>query len=305
MKLTIISAAAIIAMAACHAPATQRATTNAAQFNDSLRQQIAAIAARSGGTVGVAITNLDTRDSLSLNNDPVYPMQSVFKFPIAMAILQQVDEGKLKLGQKIYIDKKWMVLNTYSPLRDAYPEGNVEQTLAQLLEYSVSKSDNIACDLLIDLAGGEAAVNDYIHGLGVKQINIVANEAKMHADWNIQYANNCAPTAMIQLLDIMNKGTALTKASNDFLWKIMLETSTGKKRIKGLLPEGTQVAHKTGLSDTKDGLTAATNDVGIIILPNGQKLAIVVYVMNTKADETLRESTIAQIAKAAYDHAIR
>lgn len=305
MKLTIISAATIIAMAACHAPATQQATTNAAQFNDSLRQQIAAIAARSGGTVGVAITNLDTRDSLSLNNDPVYPMQSVFKFPIAMAILHQVDEGKFKLGQKIYIDKKWMVPDTYSPLRDAYPEGNVEQTLAQLLEYSVSKSDNIACDFLIDLAGGEAAVNDYIHGLGIKQINIVASEAKMHADWNIQYANNCAPTAMIQLLDIMNKGTALTKTSNDFLWKIMLETSTGKKRIKGLLPEGTQVAHKTGLSDTKDGLTAATNDVGIIILPNGQKLAIVVYVMNTKADETLREGTIAQIAKAAYDHAIR
>lgn len=301
----MISAAAIITMAACHAPATQQATTNAAQFNDSLRRQIAAIATRSGGTVGVAITNLDTRDSLSLNNDPVYPMQSVFKFPIAMAILHQVDEGKFKLDQKLYIDKKWMVPDTYSPLRDAYPQGNVEQTLAQLLQYSVSKSDNIACDFLIDLAGGEAAVNDYIHGLGIKQINIVASEAKMHANWNIQYSNNCAPTAMIQLLDIMNKGTALTKTSNDFLWKIMLETTTGKKRIKGLLPEGTQVAHKTGLSDTKDGLTAATNDVGIIILPNKQKLAIVVYVMNTKADETLRESTIAEIAKAAYDHAIR
>jgi beta-lactamase class A len=232
-------------------------------------------------------------------------MQSVFKFPIAMTILHQVDKGKLQLDQKIHIDQKWMVKNTYSPLRDAYPQGNVEQTVAQLLQYSVSQSDNIACDLLIDLAGGEAAVNGYVHSLGIQQMNIVANEAKMHAAWEVQFKNWCAPTAMVQLLSILNEGTALTKPSNDFLWKIMLETTTGTKRLKGLLPKGTQVAHKTGLSDTKDGVTAATNDAGIILLPNGQKLAIVVYVMNSTGEEAVREGTIAQIAKVAYDHAIK
>lgn len=313
MKLTAISAATLLVMAACNAPSTQNNSTDATDstaspkplFNDSLRSAIASIAAQSGGTVGVGIMNLDTRDTLNFQDEPVYPMHSVFKFPIAMAILHQVDEGKLKLDQQIYIDKKWMVPNTWSPLRDAFPNGNVEQTLAQLLEYMVSQSDNVACDFLIDLAGGEAAINDYVHGLGVKQIAIVASEAKMATAWDVQFTNFCAPSAMIQLLDILNKGMVLSKPNNDFLWSIMLKTSTGPKRIKGLLPAGVEVAHKTGTSGIRDGVAAATNDAGIILLPNGQKLAIVVYVMNAKSDEAIREATIAQIAKVAFDRAVQ
>lgn len=313
MKLTAISAVTLLMMAACNAPATKNnsadstdaAASSPSKFNDSLRSEIAAIAARSGGTIGAGIMNLDTRDTLFFQDDPVYPMHSVFKFPIAMAILHQVDEGKLKLDQKIYIDKKWMVPDTWSPLRDAFPDGNIDLTLAQLLAYMVSQSDNIACDFLIDLAGGEAVINDYVHGLGVKEIAIVASEAKMATAWDVQFSNFCAPSAMVQLLDILNKGTALSKDSNDFLWDIMLKTSTGPKRLKGLLPEGVQVAHKTGTSGKRDGVTAATNDAGIILLPNGQKLAVVVYVMNAKSDESTREGTIAQIAKAAFDKAMR
>lgn len=307
MKLTTLSTAAIFALAACQSPAPNQTTaTNATIFNDTLRQQISAIAARSGGTVGVAVKNLDTGDTMTLNNEPVYPMQSTFKFPIAMTILHQVDQKKLQLNQKIFIDKKWMAdTATHSPLRDAHPKGDVEQTIAQLVQYAVSESDNIACDLLIDLAGGEAVINDHIHSIGVDQIAIVASEAKMSTAWNIQYTNWTAPISYIQLLEHLNKGTALQKPTNDFLWKTMLETSTGPKRLKGLLPEGTQVAHKTGTSGTKDGIAAATNDAGIIMLPNGQKLAIAVFVMNSKGDQTLRELTIAEIAKAAYDQAVR
>lgn len=305
--VTCIITAAVLA--ACNNTGKQPEKTTgsaAAVIKDTtpLREKMAAVAARSGGVVGIAVTNLDTRDTFTLNNEPVYPMQSVFKFPIAMAILHLIDGGKLAPEQKIFIGKNKMVKNTYSPLRDSFPAGNVEQTIAQLLQYSVSKSDNIACDLLIELAGGEAAVNDYIHSLGVQQISIVASEAKMHANWNTQYKNWCAPSALVQLLDIMNQGKALSKTSNDFLWKLMLETTTGKKRLKALLPAGTEVAHKTGLSDTKDGLTAATNDVGIILLPNGQKLAVAVFVMNSKANEAVREATIAEVAKLAYDHAL-
>ena len=295
---------AMVILAACQTTPRQQQNTSSATKTethyDSLRRDLATVAASSGGTAGIAVMNLDTRDTLSLNNKPVYPMQSTFKFPIAMAILHLVDEGKWKLDQEIKIDKKWLVKNTYSPLRDDHPEGNITQTLAQLIQYSVSKSDNIACDILIDLAGGESAVNDYIHSLGIQDMHIVANEAKMHAAWDVQFKNACSPTAMIQLLDILNKGTALKKPTNDFLWKTMLETTTGMKRLKGLLPAGTPVAHKTGTSDTKEGITAATNDAGIIVLPNGQKLAVVVFLMNSTANEAAREATIAQIAKLAY-----
>jgi beta-lactamase class A len=298
MKFTVLSAAALLILAACQTPVTQSSS------DSKLRQQIAEIAASIDGQVGVSIRNLDTRDTLTFNDSVHYVMHSVFKFPIAMAILHQVDQGKLQLEQKIYIDKKWMVPDTWSPLRDSFPAGNMDITLSKLLGLMVSQSDNIACDVLIDLAGGEGAINEYIHSLGVKDIDIVASEAKMASSWDVQFTNWSTPTAFIELLEIMNKGTALSKTTNAFLWKVMTETTTGPNRLKGLLPKEIVVAHKTGTSGSKDGVHPATNDAGIIFLPNGQKLAIVVFVSMSKADESAREGVIAKIAKAAYDDAV-
>jgi beta-lactamase class A len=82
----------------------------------------------------------------------------------------------------------------------------------------------------------------------------------------------------------------------------MVETPTGPDRIKGLLPKETVVAHKTGTSGTNDqGIAAATNDAGIVTLPNGEHFAIVVYVANSPADAKTREATIARITRAVWD----
>jgi beta-lactamase class A len=298
MKFTVLSAAALLILAACQTPVARSST------DSKLRQQIAEIAATIDGQVGVSIRNLDTRDTLTFNDSAHYVMHSVFKFPIAMTILHQVDQGKLQLEQKIYIDKKWMVPDTHSPLRDSFPAGNMDVTLSKLVGLMVSQSDNVACDVLIDLAGGEAAINEYIHSLGVKDIEIVASETKMASSWDVQFTNWSTPTAFIELLEIMNKGTALSKTTNALLWKVMTETTTGPNRLKGLLPKDVVVAHKTGTSGSKDGVYPATNDAGIIFLPNGQKLAIVVFVSMSKATEAAREGVIAKIAKAAYDDAV-
>lgn len=295
MKFIVLSAAALLVLAACHAPTTHTS------HDSPLRQQIAQIAAAIDGQVGVSALNLDTRDTVTFNDTSNYTMQSVYKFPIAMALLHQVDQGKLQLEQKIYIDKKWMVPDTHSPLRDSFPAGNVDVPLSALLSYMVSQSDNIACDILIDLAGGEGAINEYIHSLGVKDIAIAASEAKMASSWEVQFTNWSTPSAIVELLEILNKGTALSKTSNTFLWKVMTETSTGPNRIKGLLPKEVVVAHKTGTSGNKEGVYSATNDAGIIFLPNGQKLAIVVFVSMSKTDQAAREGVIAKIAKAVYD----
>ncbi|WP_243147428.1 serine hydrolase [Scytonema sp. UIC 10036] len=77
----------------------------------------------------------------------------------------------------------------------------------------------------------------------------------------------------------------------------MIETSTGPNRIKGLLPKGTVVAHKTGTSATVNGVTAATNDVGLVTLPNGQHLAIAVFVSDSQATDAIREEVIAIIGE--------
>ena len=83
--------------------------------------------------------------------------------------------------------------------------------------------------------------------------------------------------------------------------KFLIETKTGKNRLKALLPPGTIIAHKTGTSNTVDGVTAATNDIGIITLPDGRHLAIAVFVSDSKTDESGREGAIAKIARAIWN----
>lgn len=83
----------------------------------------------------------------------------------------------------------------------------------------------------------------------------------------------------------------------------MVESTTGANKIKGLLPPGTTAAHKSGLSFTNDqGVTAASNDIGIVRLPNGKHFAIAVFVSGSKEDETTNEQIIAEIARAAWDY---
>ncbi|MEO6287158.1 MAG: class A beta-lactamase, subclass A2 [Dyadobacter sp.] len=270
---------------------------------NNLNAQIADISREVDGIVGAGVMNLKSKEFLIWNEDHKFPMQSVFKFPLAMAVLDLVDKRELRLEQKIHLTKKDYFANTYSPMRDKYPEAEVDVTLAELLTYTVSLSDNIACDILFRLVGGVKPVDNYIHSLGVTDIAIVANEEQMHSGWEVQYTNWCRPKAMLELLDIFYQGKKLSKPSSDFLWKIMTDGPTGPKRIKGLIGPDTVVAHKTGTSGSNSqGLMGGVNDVGIVKLKKGQDFAIVVYVSDTHSKTEVSEQVIAKIAKAAADY---
>jgi len=285
-------------------PTTIIWSVNASAQSNSLKNRIIEIAKEAKGTVGVSVLNIETKKSISYNGNLHLPMQSVMKFPIAITVLHEIDLGKFKIDQLIYISKNDLP-KTYSPLRDKYPNGNVDVSIRELLSYMVSQSDNDACDILLKTLGGTWNVENYIHSLSIKNIAVKASEFQMSQNWNVQFTNWCEPAAMTQLLKIAYQPNFLSKESHAFLWKILQETSTGPKQIKGLLPVGTVVAHKTGRSGTNEQrITAATNDVGVINLPNGRHLAISVFITNSPTDLAMRESIIARIAKAAYDDAL-
>jgi len=252
--------------------------------------------------IGVGFMALDFNDSFTCNNEVHYPMQSVFKFPLAMAVLHRVDEGKLALTQSVHIPKAQLDPETWGPLVKAFPEQDIDITLENLIIYAVSHSDNNACDALFRLMGGTRPVNDYVHNLGVTDITILATEAEMHQTWAVQYTNWSKPTAMLQLLQLLFEGKVLSKSSNEFLLRAMTQSTNSDARIKGLLPKGTVVAHKTGTSGSRGKLVAATNDVGIITLPDGRHYGLAVFVSDYKGDVAKGEQAIAEISKLVWDY---
>ena len=275
----------------------------AALPDSALRNQIKQIAKPVKGIVGVSVLGIETRDTLTYNGYSRLVLQSVMKFPIALAVLHLVDSGKLTLDMLVHITKKDLRKNTYSPLRDKFPKGDIDVSVRDLLSYMVSQSDNNACDILLGILGGTQPVQDYIAKVGVKGISVQASEADMATAWEVQYTDWAKPAAITKLLDLFYQDKTLSKTSTDFLYQLLTDTTTGPNRIRGLLPPGTIVAHKTGTSPTdEDGLSPATNDAGIITLPNGKHFAVAVFVCNSTADEPTREGAIAKIAKAVYDY---
>jgi len=273
-----------------------------AQTTSVLRKQIQHIISTKKADVGISILGIEDKDTLSIHGNRSYPMQSVFKFPITLAVLAETDKGNLSMNQKITIRKSELTSDTWSPIKDKYPNGTV-LSLSEIIKYTVSESDNVGCDILLRLLGGPNIVNTYLATHNFKDVSIHATEEEMHNDWNAQFMNMTTPNSAVTLLKAFYDKKLLSGKSTDFLMKTMIATSTGKNRIKGQLPESTVVAHKTGTSFTNaEGVTAAVNDIGIVTLPNGKHFLICIFVTNSYENEATNEKIISDISKSTYDY---
>ena len=130
MKLLTASLLAVILIAACSRSASNRLDSSVGNYNAGgnqsaepqnreLQNEIEQIALAAKGRVGVAAVVLDTGETVSLNPHDHFPMQSVYKLPIGMAVMKQVDAGKIKLDQKVRVTKSDFIASpSRSPIRD-------------------------------------------------------------------------------------------------------------------------------------------------------------------------------------------
>jgi beta-lactamase class A len=268
---------------------------------DSLHAYLVRASAPAEGRVGAVVALLGTDETVALKRDERFPMQSVFKLPLAMAVLNAVDRGALRLDQAVRVTPADFVSDRqHSPIRDRNPNG-VTLSIADLLRAAASGSDGTAADVLLGLVGGPGAVTAFLRGIGVDGVMVAVTEKEMGRDPEAQYRSWATPEGAISVLRALDEGGGLSLESREHLLRLLIETPTGPNRIKGRLPEGTLVAHKTGSSRTVHGRTAATNNIGLITLPDGRRIAVAVFVSDSPVDSATRDGVIADIARAAYD----
>lgn len=276
-----------------------------AMARESLSRQIRGIAAEAHGRVSVACALPGASLDGDLDPQARPPMQSVFKLPLAMAILHQVEQGKFSLDQPIrFLPSDRFFPHAYSPLQDKFPHAGVDVSLRELLRLSVSLSDNAAADILLRLAGGPKAVNGYVATIGVGGFHLRDGEHALHRDERLQYRNWFEPAGAVQLLRRISDNSPLTPSHTELLlgWMRLSPLTT---RLQGDLPKGTRVAHKSGSSGVDHGIAAATNDIGLMTLPDGKQLAVAVFITDSTADDATRDRVIARIGRSIYDAATR
>ncbi|KPH14924.1 CGA/CIA family class A beta-lactamase [Chryseobacterium sp. ERMR1:04] len=271
--------------------------------NTVLDKKINSIIKDKKATVAVSILGFENAFNYNKNGEKKLPMQSVFKFHIAAAVLDFVDKGKLSLDQKITLNKSNLLENTWSPLRDKYKDTNTEVPLSEIIDQTVAMSDNNGCDILLQLIGGTQTVQKFMDSKGVTGFQIKFNEEEMHKDWKVQYENYSTTNSAVQVLKKFYDGKLLSKKSTDYLMKVMLGTQTGLNKMVEQLPKNTPVARKTGASGkNKDGLTGAENEIGILTLPNGKHYAIALFVSNSTETDAVNCKVISDISKTVWDH---
>jgi len=304
----------------------------------TLSREIARVSSIAGGSVGVSAIHLETGRSVGLNEHDRFPMASVFKVPIAVELLTQVEAGTLSLDRMIDIEPTDLHLGS-GTLYALFIQPGVSLSIRNLMELMLRISDNSATDVLLDVVGGGSVVTSRMRALGLMDIDVTrptmelildhrGAEMPPPDDWEAvvtfdeavaavdavselvtdeeaemarrRYPDDprdtTTPTDMSRLLEMIWSRRALGEESASLLLDIMDRCLSGQARLKGLLPEGTPVAHKTG------SLGGTTNDVGIITLPDGAgHVAISVLVKASDEPTNDRERGIAEVARAVYD----
>lgn len=265
-----------------------------------LRSSVAAIRRSADAAVGVAILAPD--GSRIRCGDRPLPMLSVFKFPVALAVLERAAASGTPLDTLLTVPSSLLDPDTWSPMRDSLPPGGGAVSLEALLRYAVVRSDNIACDVLLDYAGGPAAVDRRMRSAGIRGMRIVVSERTMHRDPEFQRLNTARPSSVCRLFDRFLAGELLPPVHGELLRRMLLDASTGAAKLRAGLPPGTPLGHKTGSSDrTADGVRIADNDAGFVLLPDGRRYCVAVFVTDSRASDSVNAAIAAAVSRAAYE----
>lgn len=251
--------------------------------------------------VGVAVLYKD--DAVTVNNDDQYPLMSVFKFHIALAVLKKMEQEGIPLTAVVTLRPSDIDTKTWSPMYKKYKSKKITLSYGDLINYMVSQGDNNACNRLIYFVGGIQNVNAFIKDLGIDQIQLIETEKSMEQDIRKSYNNWSTPLSVAQLLRKVYTEKVLSDKHFAFLEKAMLASASGKDKFRAGLPKEIEVGHKTGMSyRTPEGVRMCDADVGVIYMPEGEKCYLAVLVKDSKESDAVNVKIMADIANKVYSH---
>ncbi|MBM3761412.1 MAG: class A beta-lactamase [Acidobacteria bacterium] len=297
----------------------------------ALKSDFQKLSSRFKGRIGACVQLAEKPPVCNLG-DQRFSIQSVMKMLVGLAALDAVDNKGWKLDTKFRIYKKDLSVFVQPISRKVGPDG-YETTIDELIRSANLYSDSAAADILIDRLGGPSVVADFLKRKGLSGVRLDRTERDLQAQifglkWRPEFLDpkvfdaaikalpedardkaqkayqneirdTATPAGMANLLIRLAQGKLLSPASTKYFLEVLELAETGQDRLKAGLSNGWRVAHKTGTSSTWKGLTVATNDVGILIAPDGTQVAIVAFIGDSYESESSNAKAIADITRAA------
>lgn len=255
------------------------------------------ICGKAGGRCGVSVVHVETGRGAAFEGDTPLPLYSVFKLPLAVEVLKEVEEGRLSLDQQVHVEPEEAAPGVKE--NSALWARASDRTIRELLEFSIVRSDNTSSDKLLELVGGPEAVTRRMRALGLQSIQVRAT-VKEFLKSKDAHPNTGSPADLARLLMLLQKGEVLAPPQLEVLLGLMSRVVTGDRRLRAGVPAGTSVADKTGTGPS------TTNDVGLVTLPGDRgHLALAVMLDGAKLPAEKQEDLIAEVARAAYDAHVR
>ncbi|MFC3080188.1 serine hydrolase [Phenylobacterium terrae] len=299
-----------------------------------LTARLEALAAAWGEPVGVAVADVDQGWITSVDGDTPYPQQSVSKLWVAVAALDAVDRGELSLEQEVvFEDADRSVF--FQPIVKQLSAGGYRTTVRELMLRALAQSDNAANDKLIRTVGGVETVDETLRRLNLEGVGIGAEERDLQAQiaglsWRPEYGygrafqqaraalpdwardqamdaylaqplDGASPAAIAKALVALKRGEVLSPGATGVLLAMMAEANTGPNRLKGGLPLGWSIAHKTGTGQDLRGYSIGINDVGLLTAPDGRTYAVAVMMRRTHKPVPQRLAFMQAVSRAVAE----
>ena len=251
---------------------------------------LAALAAPAGGKVGFAALDLASGRTLGRHQDEAFRPRACSSSPspsrcCARSMRASSPSGRHHMGRR-------------TPAPAGRPWRCRQEDRGRLLEAMIVASDNTACDKLLSLLGGPAGGRARVRALGV--------EGDPHP---LHRAGSGRP----------RRGTIRHPRRRGRRWSDVARRQAGlaparrssTTLLAGGRPDpsaskppshpGRRWPTRPAASDTRNGETDATNDVGLVTFPDGKRIAVAVFVRASPADIATRERVIAELARAAWE----
>ncbi len=234
---------------------------------------------------GMFFLDIETGNYLNIDGEKVFPAASTIKYPILIALFEQVDAGRVKLNEKLVM-RRDLVASGSGDLQ--YKPAGTKLSVIETVNKMITISDNTASNMIIDRLGGKAKLNQRFHTWGLKN-TVIRN---MLGDF--KGTNTTSPADLVRLSALVDQHKLISEGSHFQVLDILRHCHNNKLLAAGVGKGGT-IAHKTG------DIGFLVGDAGIIILPNGKHYLAGIFVIRPHDDERGREF-IRQVSRLVYQY---